>query len=149
MLNKVQLIGRLGADPEIKYMQNGGQVTHVRLATSRRWKDKQTGERKEETEWHRVVFFTRLAEIAGEYLKKGSQVYIEGRIRTTKWQGQDGQDKYTTEIVAEEMHMLDSKSEKISSHHPGANNPEMSNKSNDRKNPVRTYADFDDSEIPF
>ena len=149
MLNKVQLIGRLGADPEIKYMPNGGQVTHVRLATSRRWKDKQTGERKEETEWHRVIFFMKLAEIAGEYLKKGSQVYIEGRIRTTKWQGQDGQDKYTTEIVAEEMHMLDSKSEKISSHHPGANNPEMSNKSNDRKNPVRTYADFDDSEIPF
>lgn len=110
MLNKVMLIGRLGADPEVRYMPSGGAVTTIRLATSRRWKDKQTGERKEETEWHRVVFFSRLAEIAGEYLKKGSQTYIEGRIRTHKWQGQDGQDRYTTEIVADVMNMLDSRS---------------------------------------
>ena len=110
MLNKVILIGRLGVDPEVRFMPSGGQVTTIRLATSRRWRDKQTNERKEETEWHRVVFFSRLAEIAGEYLKKGSQVYVEGRIRTQKWQGQDGQDRYTTEIVAEEMHMLDSRS---------------------------------------
>ncbi|MGR8942279.1 MAG: single-stranded DNA-binding protein, partial [Gammaproteobacteria bacterium] len=110
MLNKVMLIGRLGVDPEVRFMPSGGQVTTIRLATSRRWRDKQTNERKEETEWHRVVFFSRLAEIAGEYLKKGSQVYVEGRIRTQKWQGQDGQDRYTTEIVAEEMHMLDSRS---------------------------------------
>jgi single-strand DNA-binding protein len=110
MLNKVILIGRLGADPEVRFMPSGGQVTTIRLATSRRWRDKQTNERKEETEWHRVVFFARLAEVAGEYLKKGSQVYVEGRIRTQKWQGQDGQDRYTTEIVAEEMHMLDSRS---------------------------------------
>lgn len=110
MLNKVILIGRLGADPEVRFMPSGGQVTTIRLATSRRWKDRQSGERREETEWHRVVFFTRLAEIAGEYLKKGSQVYVEGRIRTQKWQGQDGQDRYTTEIVAEEMHMLESRS---------------------------------------
>jgi len=110
MLNKVMLIGRLGADPEVRFLPSGGSVATIRLATSRRWKDKQTGERKEETEWHRVVFFSRLAEIAGEYLKKGSQVYVEGRIRTQKWQGQDGQDRYTTEIVADSMNMLDSRS---------------------------------------
>ena len=110
MLNKVMLIGRLGADPEVRYMPSGDAVTSIRLATSMRWKDKQTGERKEETEWHRVVFFRGLAKIAGEYLKKGSQVYVEGRIRTNKWQGQDGQDRYTTEIVADAMHMLDSRS---------------------------------------
>ncbi len=110
MLNKVTLIGRLGADPEVRYMPNGGAVTNIRLATTRRWKDKQTGERSDETEWHRVVLFTRLAEIAGEYLKKGSLVYIEGRIRTQKWQDQSGQDRYTTEIVAEQMQMLDSRS---------------------------------------
>lgn len=110
MLNKVMLIGNLGADPEVRYMPSGGAVTTIRLATSRRWKDKQTNERKEETEWHRVVFFNRLAEIAGEYLKKGSQIYVEGRIRTQKWQGQDGQDRYTTEIVAAELQMLGSRS---------------------------------------
>jgi len=110
MLNKVMLIGNLGADPEVRYMPSGGAVTNIRLATTRRWKDKQTGERREETEWHRVVFFSRLAEVAGEYLRKGSQVYIEGRIRTQKWQGQDGQDRYTTEIVADQMQMLGSRS---------------------------------------
>lgn len=109
MLNKVMLIGRLGADPEVRYLPSGAAVTTIRLATSRRWKDKQTNENREETEWHRVVFFSRLAEIAGEYLKKGSQLYVEGRIRTQKWQGQDGQDRYTTEIVAEEMQMLGSR----------------------------------------
>ena len=110
MLNKVTLIGRLGADPEIKYMPSGGAVTNVGLATTRRWKDRQTGERRDETEWHRVTFFNRIAEIAGEYLRKGSLVYIEGRIRTRKWQDQNGQDRYTTEIIAEQMQMLDSKS---------------------------------------
>ena len=110
MLNKVTLIGRLGIDPEVRYMPSGSAVTNIRLATSRRWKDKQSGERREETEWHRVVFFNRLAEVAGEYLRKGSLVYIEGRIRTQKWQDQSGQDRYTTEIVADQMQMLDSKS---------------------------------------
>ncbi|MDP2902084.1 MAG: single-stranded DNA-binding protein [Methylovulum sp.] len=110
MLNKVTLIGNLGADPEARYMPTGGAITTIRLATSRRWKDKQSGERREATEWHRVVFFSPLAEIAGEYLKKGSQVYVEGRLQTRKWQGQDGQDRYTTEIVASEMHMLGSRS---------------------------------------
>jgi len=110
MLNKVTLIGNLGADPEVRYMPSGGAVTTIRLATTFRWKDKQSGERRDSTEWHRVVFFNRLAEIAGEYLKKGSQVYIEGRLQTRKWQGQDGQDRYSTEIIAEEMHMLGSRS---------------------------------------
>jgi single-strand DNA-binding protein len=110
MLNKVTLIGRLGADPEVRYMPSGGAVTNISLATDRRWKDKQTGEKKESTEWHRVVFFNRLAEIAGEYLKKGRQVYIEGRLQTRKWQDQNGHDRYTTEIIASEMHMLDSRS---------------------------------------
>jgi single-strand DNA-binding protein len=110
MLNKVTLIGNLGADPEIRLMPSGGSVANISLATTRRWKDKQTGDRREATEWHRVIFFNRLAEIAGEYLKKGSQVYVEGRLQTRKWQGQDGQDRYTTEIIAEEMHMLGSRS---------------------------------------
>lgn len=110
-VNKVILVGTLGRDPEVKYMPSGGAVTNVSLATSEQWKDKQTGERKEATEWHRVVFFNRLAEIAGEYLRKGRQVYIEGSLRTRKWQGQDGQDRYTTEIVASDMQMLGGRAE--------------------------------------
>ncbi len=110
MLNKVMLIGNLGADPEVRYMPTGGAVVNITLATSMRWKDKQSGERKEATEWHRVVFFNRLAEVVGEYLKKGSQIYVEGRLQTRKWQDQNGQDRYTTEIVASEMHMLGSRS---------------------------------------
>ncbi|AOV17572.1 single-stranded DNA-binding protein [Acidihalobacter aeolianus] len=105
-VNKVILIGNLGGDPEVRYMPSGGAVTNITLATTDSWKDKGTGDRQERTEWHRVVFFNRLAEIAGEYLRKGSQVYIEGSLRTRKWQGQDGQDRYTTEIVASEMQML-------------------------------------------
>jgi single-strand DNA-binding protein len=105
-INKVILVGNLGNDPEVKYMPSGGAVANVSVATTDSWKDKQSGERQERTEWHRVVFFGRLAEIAGEYLRKGSQVYVEGRLQTRKWQGQDGQDRYTTEIVANEMQML-------------------------------------------
>lgn len=108
-INKVILIGNLGGDPEVRYMPSGNAVTNVTLATSESWKDKQTGQMQERTEWHRVVFFNRLAEIAGEYLRKGSKVYVEGSLRTRKWQGQDGQDRYTTEIVASEMQMLDSR----------------------------------------
>jgi single-strand DNA-binding protein len=108
-INKVILIGNLGKDPETRYMPSGGAVTNVTLATSESWKDKNTGEQQERTEWHRVVFFNRLGEIAGEYLRKGSKVYVEGSLRTRKWQGQDGQDRYTTEIVANEMQMLDSR----------------------------------------
>jgi single-strand DNA-binding protein len=108
-INKVILIGNLGQDPEVKYMPNGGAVANVTVATSESWKDKNTGESQERTEWHRVVFFRRLAEIAGEYLKKGSKVYIEGRLQTRKWQDQQGNDRYTTEIIANDMQMLDSR----------------------------------------
>ncbi|MCP8899444.1 single-stranded DNA-binding protein [Gilvimarinus xylanilyticus] len=108
-VNKVILVGNLGQDPDTKYMPSGGAVTNISVATSDQWKDKNTGQPQERTEWHRVVFFNRLAEIAGEYLRKGSKVYIEGSLRTRKWQGQDGQDRYTTEIVAGEMQMLDSR----------------------------------------
>jgi single-strand DNA-binding protein len=106
-INKVIIIGNIGQDPEVKYMPSGGAVTNVSIATSETWKDKNTGQPQERTEWHRVVFFNRLGEIAGEYLKKGSKVYIEGSLRTRKWQAQDGTDRYTTEIVANEMQMLD------------------------------------------
>lgn len=108
-INKVILIGNLGADPETRYMPSGGAVTNIRLATSDTWKDKTSGEMQERTEWHRVVFFNRLGEVAGQYLKKGSKIYVEGRIQTRKWQGQDGADRYTTEIVGNEMQMLDSR----------------------------------------
>lgn len=108
-INKVILIGNLGADPEQRSLPSGGAVTNISLATSESWRDRQSGEQQERTEWHRVVFFNRLAEIAGEYLRKGSKIYIEGSLRTRKWQSQDGQDRYTTEIVAREMQMLDSR----------------------------------------
>ena len=105
-VNKVILVGNLGVDPEVRYLPSGDAVANIRLATTDRYKDKASGEFKEMTEWHRVAFFGRLAEIVSEYLKKGSSVYIEGRIRTRKWQGQDGQDRYSTEIVADQMQML-------------------------------------------
>jgi single-strand DNA-binding protein len=108
-VNKVILVGNLGADPETRYMPSGDAVTNLRLATTDRYKDKQSGEMKEATEWHRVSMFGKLAEIAAQYLKKGSSVYIEGRIRTRKWQDQSGQDKYSTEIVADQMQMLGSR----------------------------------------
>lgn len=105
-VNKVILVGNLGQDPDHRSMPSGRAVSNVRLATTRSWKDKGSGERQEHTEWHNVVFFDRLAEIANEYLRKGSQVYIEGRLQTRKWQDKEGQDRYTTEIVANEMQML-------------------------------------------
>ena len=108
-INKVILIGNLGQDPEVRYTPNGGAVCNITVATSETWKDKNTGENQEKTEWHRVVMFRRLAEIAGEYLKKGSKVYLEGRLQTRKWQDQQGQDRYTTEIIADQMQMLDSR----------------------------------------
>jgi single-strand DNA-binding protein len=163
MLNKVMLIGNLGADPEVRYMPSGGAITTIRIATSTRWKDKQTGEKKESTEWHRVVFFERLAEVAGEYLKKGAKVYVEGRLRTQKWQDQNGHDRYTTEIVAREMQMLDSRSGGTS--HFGNDQPQTGEampstqapyapQSTHNSNamppspPPHTYEDFDD-DIPF
>ena len=105
-VNKVIIVGNLGQDPETRYMPSGSAVTNFTVATNESWKDKQTGEQKERTEWHRVSMFNRLAEVAAEYLRKGSQVYIEGKLRTRKWQGKDGNDRYTTEIIADEMQML-------------------------------------------
>ena len=105
-VNKVILIGNLGRDPEVRYAPSGSAICNVTIATSRNWKDKTSGERQEETEWHRVVFYDRLAEIAGEYLKKGKSVYVEGRLKTRKWTDKEGVEKYTTEIIAQEMTML-------------------------------------------
>ena len=111
-INKAILVGSLGRDPETRYMPSGGAVTNASIATSKQWKDKDSGEKKESTEWHRIVFFNRLAEVAGQYLKKGSKVYVEGELRTREWE-RDGQKHYTTEIVASEMQMLDSKGERM------------------------------------
>jgi single-strand DNA-binding protein len=108
-VNKVIIVGNVGQDPETRQFNNGGSATNISVATSERWKDKQTGEQNERTEWHRIVFFNRLAEVAAQYLRKGSKVYVEGSLRTRKWQDQSGQDRYTTEIVAGEMQMLDSR----------------------------------------
>lgn len=142
-INKVILIGNLGKDPEAKFMPNGNAVTNIAVATSESWKDKQTGQQQERTEWHRVVFFNRLAEIAGEYLKKGAKVYLEGSLRTRKWQGQDGQDRYTTEIVASEMQMLDSRGGAESSGAPGHQAAPAAASS-----PSEPPPEFDD-DIPF
>jgi len=147
MKNLVILIGNLGADPEVRYAPSGSTITNITLATSRRWKDKTTGEKKEAVEWHRVIFFNRLAEVAGEYLKKGSQVYIQGRIQTRKWQDQSGQDKYTTEIIAEEMHMIGNKE---GNNQAAGNNSRFENAADrpaSQAQPVPA-ADFTD-DIPF
>jgi single-strand DNA-binding protein len=119
-INKVILVGNVGGDPEVKFMPNGNAVTTLSIATSETWKDKQTGDKQERTEWHRVVCFNRLGEIAGEYVRKGSKLYVEGSLRTRKWQDQQGQDRYTTEIVASDIQMLDSKGQGGSSSYPEA-----------------------------
>ena len=159
-INKVILVGNLGNDPEVKYMPSGGAVTNISIATADSWKDKTTGERVDKTEWHRVVFFNRLAEIAGEYLKKGSQVYIEGALRTRKWQDQSGQEKYTTEIVGSEMQMLGSKSggsgsfdqsvPQQSAQAPRPNPAQQQNRPTQAPAPAapQNFDDFDD-DIPF
>lgn len=145
-INKVILVGNLGADPEVRYMPSGGAVTNVTIATSESWKDKQTGEQQDRTEWHRVVFFNRLAEIAGEYLRKGSKVYVEGSLRTRKWQDQAGVERYTTEIVAAEMQMLDSKG---GSDAPRSSAPMSRNTASSHSEaPAPMSQDFDD-DIPF
>ena len=108
-INKVILVGNVGTDPDVRYLPNGNAVTTLSVATSETWKDKTTGDKQERTEWHRVVCFNRLGEIAGEYIRKGSKLYVEGSLRTRKWQDQQGQDKYTTEIIASDIQMLDSK----------------------------------------
>lgn len=124
-VNKCLLVGRIGKDPEVRYSADGAAITNITLATSEEWKDKNTGAKQERTEWHRVVFFGKLAEIAGQYLKKGSQVYVEGAIRTRKWQNQEGKDQYTTEIVASDMQMLGSKGEQNQGAIPVANEPDQ------------------------
>ena len=147
-VNKVILIGNLGKDPEVRYMPNGGAVTNVTIATSESWKDKQSGEQQERTEWHNVVFFNRLAEIAGEYLKKGSKVYVEGSLRTRKWQDKEGKDRYTTEIVAAEMQMLDSRGAGAGAGAaPQAR--ESSSGSWQKQEPVTENAGEFDDDIPF
>jgi single-strand DNA-binding protein len=150
-INKVILIGNLGADPEVRYMPSGGAVTNVTVATSESWKDKQTGEQQDRTEWHRVVFFNRLAEIAGEYLRKGSKVFIEGSLRTRKWQDQAGVERYTTEIVAAEMQMLDGKGDAAGGGAPRAqsqSNPASRSAPAPSEAPAHMSQEFDD-DIPF
>ena len=143
-INKVILVGNLGQDPDCRYSSAGEAVTTINVATSESWKDKQTGHMKDRTEWHKVIFFGRLAEIASEYLRKGSKVYIEGRLQTRKWQDQSGQDRYTTEIVAKEMQMLDSRAENAKTH-PSAP-PQAQNAP--QAAPAPNMDAFDD-DIPF
>jgi len=145
-INKVILVGNVGKDPEAKAMPNGNAVTNITVATSESWKDKQTDQQQERTEWHRVVFFNKLAEIASEYLKKGSKVYIEGSLRTRKWQGQDGSDRYTTEIVASEMQMLDSRGGSSDHDEPPA--PSQPNQQTGEAPSASGFDSFDD-DIPF
>lgn len=137
-INKVILVGTLGADPDMRYMPNGKGVANIRIATNESWKDRETGDRKERTEWHTVVLFDKLGEIAGEYLRKGSQVYIEGSLRTRKWQDKEGKDRYSTEIVARDMQMLGGK-------------PQCERSPRQEREPERHGSDvgeFDD-DIPF
>jgi single-strand DNA-binding protein len=143
-VNKVILIGRLGKDPETRYMPSGNAVCNVTLATSESWKDKQSGEQKERTEWHNLVFYSRLAEIAGEYLKKGSQVYVEGRLQTRKWQDKNNNDRYTTEIIVNEMQMLGGRSGGGSDYATEA----ASRSSAPAPRPAPAADEFDD-DIPF
>jgi single-strand DNA-binding protein len=147
-VNKVILVGRLGKDPETRYMTNGEAVTNVSLATSENWKDK-NGEKQERTEWHNLVFYRRLAEIAGEYLRKGSQIFVEGKIQTRKWQDKEGKDRYTTEIVVNEMQMLGSKSGGSSSFEV-VDKPAASSGAS-RSAPAAAGGGFDnfDDDIPF
>ncbi len=147
-VNKVILVGNLGRDPETRYMPDGAAITNASVATSFQWNDKASGEKKEETEWHRIVFRGKLAEIAGEYLKKGSQVYVEGRLRTRKWQDKDGQDRYTTEVVAERMQMLGSRAgsgEPRQKSEPKAAEPKAPAAA---KKPAGKFDDLED-DIPF
>lgn len=157
-VNKVILIGNLGRDPETRYTADGAAITNITIATSDRWKDKATGEMKEATEWHKVAFFGRLAEIAGEYLKKGRPVYVEGKLRTRKWQDKEGQDRYTTEVIADNMQMLGSREgmgggggdfdggEESRASAPRASQPSSANRAPAKSTP--SVAEMDD-DIPF
>lgn len=154
-VNKVILIGNLGADPEIRYMPNGSAVANISVATNESWKDKQTGELQERTEWHRVSLFDKLAQIVAEYLKKGSKVYIEGSLRTRKWQDQSGSDRYITEIIASSMQMLDSKDTRVKGNNfseQGSSEEPMNmnhNMSNNVMNAGHTMQLQEQDEIPF
>jgi len=147
-INKVILVGNLGADPETRYTANGAAVTNIRLATTECWRDRQSGDKQEKTEWHRVVFFNRLAEIAGEYLRKGSQVYIEGKLQTRKWQDQGGQDRYTTEIVANEMQMLSGRGSGMDDRPAGGGFRDSPSSNQGMGDPMGAD-DFPDDDIPF
>ncbi|TAK71622.1 MAG: single-stranded DNA-binding protein [Betaproteobacteria bacterium] len=147
-VNKVIIVGNLGKDPEIRYMPDGTALANASVATTFAWNDKASGEKKEETEWHRVNFRGRLAEIVGEYLKKGSQVYVEGRLRTRKWQDKEGQDRYTTEIVAERMQMLGSRSGMGGGEARETREPPPEGASRPAKKPAGQLQDMDD-DIPF
>ena len=146
-VNKVILVGNLGADPEQRFLQNGDAVCNIKIATSESWKDKQTGDKNEATEWHRVVFFRRLAEIAGQYLTKGSSVYVEGSLKTRKWQDKDGSDRYTTEIVGSEMKMLGGKGDGEQRQAPQAERPQAQAQSAPAKK--KPYFDDADEDLPF
>ena len=156
-VNKVILIGNLGRDPELRYMPSGGAVVNVTLATSDTWKDKASGESRERTEWHTVVFFNKLAEIVAQYLKKGSRMYVEGSLRTRKWQDKEGQDRYTTEIVATDMQMLDSRGGASEDHaggstyaasaRPVASHQDSSASAMPTGTPTEDH--FEDDDIPF
>ncbi len=148
-VNKVILVGRLGKDPETRYMTNGEAVTNATLATSENWKDK-NGEKQERTEWHNLVFYRRLAEIAGEYLKKGAQIYVEGKLQTRKWQDKEGKDRYTTEIIVNEMQMLGSKAGGSSSFEVVESSaPSRAPASAARPAPAKGGFDNFDDDIPF
>ena len=149
-INKVILVGNCGQDPETRFSSSGAAITNISLATSETWKDKQTGQQQERTEWHKVVFFNRLGEIAGEYLKKGSKVYIEGSLRTRKWQDKEGQDRYTTEIVGNEMQMLDSRGMSDNSDTGIRNtNSAINVGESDNKSTESVVSDDWDDDIPF
>ncbi len=150
-INKVILIGNLGNDPDVRYTSGGSPIANVSLATSEAWRDKETGDMQERTEWHRVVFFSRLAEIVSEYLRKGSKVYVEGRLQTRKWQDRDGNDRYTTEIVANEMQMLDSRGateEFVGSSAP-VRKQAATNTPAQQENSPGNGGEFVDDDIPF
>lgn len=155
-INKAIIIGNCGKDPDVRALPGGDTMTTLSVATSESWTDKATGQKQERTEWHSVVFFKRLAEIAGQHLRKGSKVYVEGQLRTRKWQDRDGADRYTTEIVAREMQMLDSKMERAGDRQPSGVQQRQANQASQRfqepatqpAQPIGATADFDD-EIPF
>ena len=150
-INKVILIGNLGNDPDVRYTSGGSPIANVSLATTDSWRDKETGDLQERTEWHRIVFFSRLAEIVSEYLRKGSKIYVEGRLQTRKWQDRDGNDRYTTEIVANEMQMLDSKgaSQEYGGSPGPARKPAEANAPGRQDNIPANGNEFVDDDIPF